>query len=251
MDHSVGIPPKRGFPMLQLMTFPPGLDEPSHSPFCAKAMILLQLAGVDWEPDWHPDPRKAPLGKLPALRTPDGIVPDSTLILRWLTGQGADLFPGLGLEERAQAHVLMRMVEDTLRQGLVHDRWARDDCWAVMGPVFFATVPAPLRGIVSGIMRGRVVKGLKGHGIARFSEGDRLTQMGADLDSLTVQLGEKDWLFGDQPTAADASTLPVLSMIDHLPVRTRLRDNLRGRDNLMGYVARGRERLYAGLPLTL
>lgn len=67
--------------MLQLLSFPPGLDEPSLSPFCAKAMILLQMSGQAWRPEWHPDPCKAPPCKLPALHTPDGIVPDSTLNL--------------------------------------------------------------------------------------------------------------------------------------------------------------------------
>jgi len=78
-----------------------------------------------------------------------------------------------------------------------------------------------------------------------------LILMSADLDALTVQLGERDWLFGDGPSAADACTLPVPSMIDHLPVQTPLRANLRARESLMGYVARGRARLYAGLPLAL
>ncbi|MBY6159787.1 glutathione S-transferase family protein [Mameliella alba] len=236
--------------MLKLMSFPPGMQEPSLSPFCVKAMILLNMAGQSWAPDWQADPRKAPLRKLPALRTPEGIVPDSGLILRWLTGQGADLFPGLGLEERVQAHMLMRMVEDSLRHGLTHDRWARDDCWATMKFAFFASVPAPFRVVVSDIMRRQVVQGLKTQGIARFSEADRLTLLGADLDALTVQLGEGEWLFGDRPTAADATTLPVLSMIDRLPVQTGLRANLRARGNLMDYVARGRARLYAGLPVS-
>ncbi|WGW05137.1 glutathione S-transferase family protein [Tropicibacter oceani] len=235
--------------MLSLITFPPGFDEPSLSPFCVKAMILLKMSGQDWRPEWASHPKAGPLGKLPALRTPDGVIPDSALIQEWLTGQGADLFPGMDRQQRAQAHALMRMVEDSLHHGLIHDRWARDDAWSLVKPVYFAAMPAPVRAVVPNMLRKGVVKGLHRQGFARYSEAQRLTFMQADLDALSVQLGDQPYLFGDQPCAADASALPFLSMLAGLPCDTPLRAAVRANDRLMEYVARGRAALYPKLSL--
>ncbi len=234
--------------MLRLLTFPSGFDEPSLSPFCVKAMILLDLAGQAWQPEWTPMPPRETYGKLPALRTPDGLIPDSHFIQDWLVAQGADLFPGLSAREVALAHAVMRMAEENLRLGLLHDRWLRDDCWPHLERVAFAGMPAPLRLIVSGMVRGGIRKMLKKQGMASYSEDHRLRILGADLDALETLLGNSPWLFGAMPTAADAAVLPVVSMLENLPCDTPLRRRVRERKNLMAYVARGRAQLYPAAP---
>ncbi len=54
--------------MLKLMTYKPAFGEPSASPFCTKAICLLNMSGLDWKPEYTSDPRKAPMAKLPVLR---------------------------------------------------------------------------------------------------------------------------------------------------------------------------------------
>ncbi len=233
--------------MLHLLTYRPGFDEPSLSPFCVKAMILLDLAGQDWRPEWTDMPPKQSYGKLPALRTPDGLIPDSAFILDWLQAQGVDLFPGMDSAARAKAHAVTRMVEENLRCGLVHDRWARDDGWRHLKPVVFGTLPAPLKPVVPAIVRRGVVGMLKKQGMGRYSEDHRLRSLGADLAALDDLLGDAPFFFGAQPTALDAAVLPVLSMLDRLPCDTGLRRLVRGHTRLMAYVQRGRARLYPGL----
>lgn len=230
--------------MLKLMTFPAGFGEPSLSPFCLKAMILLDLSGQPWEPEWLTMPPDTGYGKLPILRTPDGPVPDSNFILAWLEAQGADLFPGLGAGQRAHAHAIIRMVEEHLRLFLVHDRWVRDDGWAVLEPAVFGGMPRPLRLVVPGLVRKGIRKSLRNQGIGRFSNAHAAQATAADLDVLQQRLGDEPWLFGSRPTAADAAVVPVLSALDKLPGDTPARQGLRARDSLMAYVTRGRAQLY-------
>lgn len=63
--------------MLKLITFPVAFGEPSASPFCVKAMCLLQFSGVNWTPKFTSDPRKIPNGKLPILINGGKTIADS------------------------------------------------------------------------------------------------------------------------------------------------------------------------------
>lgn len=233
--------------MLTLLTFPGGLGLPSLSPFCLKAMALLHLSGMEWRPEWKGRPSATPYGKLPVLRTGDGqIIPDSANIQAWLEAQGVDFHPGLSAAQRAQAHALVVMVEESLRCGLVTDRWLNDANWPRCRDVFFAPVPGPMRGVIANMVRKSVRRAMEAQGMAKFSETDRLARLGRDLDAITVTLGDKAFLFGDAPSAADAAVAPVLAMIDSLPADTGLRRLVRGNAALMEYLPRARAALYPG-----
>lgn len=237
--------------MLTLTTFGGALDEPSLSPFCTKAMIVLSLSGREWRPKVAMDSRKAPFGTYPVLETPEGQIGDSNLMLDYLEAQGVDLFPGLDGPGRANAHAAIRMVEENLRYGMVYDRWVDEQSWRDFKPMVFGKLPAPLKMIIPGMVRGSIVKGLKWQGLGKFGPAERLSYMQADLAALTGMLEGHDWLLGDQPTTADAAILPVLSGIDRLLVDSGLRSAVRSNETLMAYVARGRETLYAPVQAAL
>lgn len=233
--------------MLTLLTFAPALGEPSLSNFCSKAMILLEMAGEDWTAEFPQDLERSVFGKLPTVETPDGKIGDSNLLILWLEARGATLFPGLTPGQRAQAHGVIRMVEENLRYGMMYERWIRDESWAEFMPLAFAGMPEEMRGPVSGQIREGIRQGLTWQGLARFGEAERMAYFNADLDALTALLEDGGWLFGDAPCAADAAALPVLSSLDRLQVDCDLRRAVRGNPTLMSYIARGRERLYQPL----
>lgn len=109
--------------MLTLLTFPGSFGQPSHSPYCVKAMCLLEMAGVQWQPEYLDNPSKMPMGKLPVLRDGEKLIPDSAHIQAHLEQAGADFYPGLTTQERAQAHAFVRLAEDSLSVHLVYGRW--------------------------------------------------------------------------------------------------------------------------------
>lgn len=233
--------------MLSLITFPASFGEPSHSPFCAKAMILLQMSGQQWQREDLANPSSMPLGKLPVLRANGTLFPDSEFIQSWLTQQGADFYPDCTNEQKAVGHSLIRMAEESLRLALVHERWLEEENWAHLWPIFFAEVPRPIRKMIANKARKSVRAGLLSNGIARMSLQQRLQKTGSDLDALEQIIGTNAFILGDAPTAVDAAVLPVLSTIDRLPVATAISKLVRSKDWVNGYLQRGRATLYVDL----
>lgn len=233
--------------MLTLLTFPPSFGEPSSSPFCVKTMIQLELAGEDWQPEYSGTPDVGPIGRLPALRTDAGVIPESGFIQTFLESRGADFYPGASARDRVLGHAVIRMVEEHLRVALAHDRWLDDACWATSGSVMFAGVPEPKRAIVAEAARQNVRAGLERQGFARMSEAQRMQCLTPDLECLTDLLWDKRFLLADQPTAPDTIAVPVLSMLAGLPADTAIRRAVRGNATLRAYIDRGRAALYPKL----
>lgn len=230
--------------MLTLLTFPASFDQPSHSPYCVKAMCLLQMSGQSWQPEFLDNPTRMPLGKLPVLRDGKSLIPDSANIQAHLEAAGADFYPGLSKAQRAQAHAMMHMAEDSLYLHLVYNRWLEPENWSVVRDVFFAAIPRLIRKPITGRIRKQVVAGLTSHGIARFSEVDRLARLSRDLNALSAQLAGKPFLFGAAPCAADASVAPVIGMLAELPADTATRNTVRARTDLIAYAERCRAAIY-------
>lgn len=220
---------------------------PTHSPFCLKAICLLEMAGQAWEPEYIQDLSTMPMGRVPVLRIGDRLIPDSHHIQEFLEEQGADFNPGLSADELAMSHALIRMVEESLRLGLVHDRWLDEAAWPIMRESFFAAVPAPARAEVAAEVQEMVRSGLMSHGIAQFEPQDRLRRLTKDLDVLERQLAGKQFLFGDAPTLADAAIAPVLDMILRLPAPTGLRQAAEARHLFAPYAARVRAAIYPSM----
>ena len=232
--------------MLTLLTFPGSFGAPSHSPYCVKAMCLLQLSGFDWQPEYMHDPRKMPLSRLPVLKDGDQLIPDSAHIQMYLEKQGVDFNKGLNETEKARAHALIQMTESGLYNILVTDRWLNDENWTHTRKAFFSSIPALIRGPLTRKLRKGVRAKMLAQGTAQFSEAERVERMKLDLNALALQLGDQTFLFGDTPTAADAAIAPVLDMILNLPVDTGARALLRNWGDLPAYVARVRAAIYPG-----
>ncbi len=230
--------------MTHLIIFHGDADLPSHSPFCVKAMCLMEMAGHDWQPEYIQDLSTMPLGRVPVLRLGDRLIPDSHHIQEYLEALGTDFYAGLTDIERAASHALVRMTEESLRLGLVHDRWLDETCWPLMRETFFAGVPAPARDEVAAGVQTLVRHGLMGNGIAQFTPQDRTRRLTKDLAVLAAKLADKDFMFGDSPTAADAAIGPVLDMILRLPAPTGLRLAAESHPAFAPYVARVRAALY-------
>ncbi|MFK7744660.1 MAG: glutathione S-transferase family protein [Roseobacter sp.] len=224
--------------MLKLITYPAAFDLFAASPFCVKAAYLLNMSGLPWEREDTLDPRKAPYGKLPVLRTPDGLVPDSDGIRTYLEAQGACFDTGLSDVDKANARAFIRLAEEHFYFHLVYDRWANDDVWPTIRDVYFQQIPVFLRGFVAGSIRKNTLAGLHHHGVARYSEQDRLARLETDLEAVTTRLWHGKFLFGDTPTGADASLAPMLAAALATPVETPVKRLIAGNGVLTAYVER-------------
>ncbi len=88
--------------MITLITYAPSFGQPAASPFCIKAIWLLNMSGLAWEREDTADPRKMPKQKLPAIRIGSDIIPDSDNIRTYLEAQGAEKNLSASLESRTE-----------------------------------------------------------------------------------------------------------------------------------------------------
>lgn len=224
--------------MIDLLTYPPAFGLASSSPFCIKAAYLLNLSGQQWAPVETLDPRKMPHGKLPVIRTEGRMIADSDNIRAYLEENGADFDKHLSDLDRANARAFIRMAEEHLYFHLVMERWADDQVWPMVRDTYFSEMPAGVRHLIAGIIRKGLLKGLYHQGLGRLSADQRLARIEPDIDAITTRLWQGEFLFGDRPSAADASVAPMLSAIMVTPGGTRLKERLVKNEVLTSYVSR-------------
>lgn len=230
---------------MKVYVFHPAFGEPSGSPFSVKAMCLLEMSGKDWAPEYIRDPRKMPKAKLPVLEDGGKMIADSDQIRDHLEqAHGVDFDAGLSDEQKAVSRALIRMAEEDIYFAVLCDRWMNDANWLRVKDAFFSHLTFPMSLILPPLVRKGVLAQVNGQGMGRHSEEERLGRIDADIASITTLLGDKPFLFGDTPTAADASVAPMLKAFAVSPVETRLSARVRGDEPLMAYLTRAKERIY-------
>lgn len=224
--------------MITLITYAPAFGEPAASPFCVKAIWLLNLSGQPWQREDSADPRKMPKQKLPAIRAEGRIIPDSENIRHYLEGQGADFDAGLSDMEKSTSRAFIRMAEEHLYFHIVLDRWADDRVWPAIRDTYFTTIPPFLRGFVTNKLRKACLQGMDRQGLGRFTPQERLERVEDDLRAITTRLWQGPFLFGDRPTAADASVGAMLATARATPGKTLLKTRIAEDEILCRYIDR-------------
>jgi len=208
--------------MLTLLIYPRHGDVFSLSPFCVKAALLLTYAGHAFQREDLNDPRKMPHRKLPVLRTPAGLIPDSDNIRRHLEAKGTDFDPGLSSRDKAHAQALTRLAEDSLYFHVVRDRWVNEEVWPTIRDNYFGSIPALIRRPVTGSIQKSVRAGLAFQGTGRFSNSERSGRLEQDLQAVTYLLSDNPFLMGAQITSADFSVASMLQAMRTTMVETDL-----------------------------
>jgi glutathione S-transferase len=205
----------------------------------------MEISGLPYQLNTKRDVRKAPNKKFPVLHDNGTAIPDSSKIQEHLeTAHGIDFNKGLSDQDRAISHALIRMVEEHTYFAVMRDRWLDDQVWGVLKDIYFKAIPSLMRGFIAGMVRKDVRRTLQGQGMGRFTEDDMLKRVGADLEAVRLQLGDKQFLFGDGPTAADASVGPMLHALGNSPVGTRLSKMMQEDTALQAYISRVTEAIY-------
>lgn len=225
--------------MITLITYPAMGPLFSLSPFCCKAAMMLTYARVDWQREDSEDPRRAPHGKLPAIRVDTGeVIGDTDAIRQFLERQGIDFCPGQTDLEKSFGRALIRMAEEHLYFHLVLDRWGRDDVWPTIRDTYFQSIPSPFRKLVANGLRKSLLRGLTTQGIARFPEKERFGRADQDLVAIGNAVNERGFLVGDTLSLADFSVAPVLDAMRHTPLETPLSVRVRDDAVLAAYIER-------------
>jgi glutathione S-transferase len=229
--------------MIELHQFPPAFGLPSPSPFCLKLETWLRMVGLEYKIVQETDTRRAPHGKMPWI-VDDGVaIGDSSLVIEHLKRtRGLDPDVALTPEQAATALAVKRMVENHLYHVLVYYRWVASGPEVISR--FFAGLPALVRPVVTHLVRRKIARDLRGHGVGLHREED-IWEMGReDLSALSGLLSTQPFYFGTEPTTADATVFGLLVMFVRSPVEPSLAEHTRRLGNLEPFCNRMLERYF-------
>jgi len=226
--------------MIRLHTFKdclPGTPDPSG--FVVKLMTVLRLAGVGHERIEGDNPAAGPKGKVPFIDDNGVLLGDSVLILEHLKKtRGVDLDRHLSPLQKAQSHALQRMLEERLYWACVYSRWMEPANAPAFLATLFGPVPWPIRRLIIRQARKTVETALDHHGLGRHTRDEVFAFGVADIHTLAQVLGDQDFLFGGQPSVADATAFGMLINIVGPTLPSPLKDAVAGSPSLMAYVQR-------------
>lgn len=217
----------------------------SPSPYVMKSDIQLQMLGLEFARQM-PDLETVSKHKAPYVRDGDQLIQDSTFIRAHFEQKlGKDLDAGLNAEQRAVAWSVERLLEDRLHFIMLHERWIEDDNFARGPGQFFAPIPEPMRAGITEKARGEVKAMLHRHGIGRHSRDERMSLAARDIAAVSTLLGDKTFLFGDEPSAVDAAAYGELASSGTAFFDSKLPSIIDAHANLRSYIGRMDE-LYFG-----
>lgn len=231
--------------MTTLYGFGPAFGLPSPSPYVMKTEIQLQMLGVEYESAFA-DLDSVPKHKAPYVEDDGEIIQDSNFIRAHFENKlNKRLDEELSDADRVTSWALERMAEDHMAKALMMARWL-DDGNFNKGPIaFFMEVPEEARKQVTDEVRDTLRQTLYESGFGRHSEAERMQLVRYDMAAIAGQLGDKPFLFGDEPTVADAAVSGVLTSCATPFFDTPLVEMVAGHDNLPGYLKRMEARFFA------
>jgi glutathione S-transferase len=230
--------------MIVLYGFGAGFGLPEKSPFVTKTEVQLKMAGLAYRKD-RAMPPASPKGQLPYIVDEAETIADSTFIRAHLEGKyGFDFDAPLSLQQRAQAWAFERMIEHHVYWALIGARWVDAENFA-RGPAhFFDHVPDHLREKVREDAQFRVAENYLLSGLGRHAPDEDIDLAMRSLFALSVQLGDKRYLMGEEPCGTDATAFGALAGILTPFFDSSLRERAEKFDNLTAYVERMMRQYY-------
>ena len=190
-------------------------------------------------------PPKSKSGKAPYIERDDGsILADSSLIIETLTEEhGVTLDAERTPQQRATMVMVQRTVETHLYFAVLLHRW-RDHWPEVRAAYFEGNIPAPVLWFVGPMIRRGALKQAEGHGMGKLPWTQAVAEAIADLDALSVVLGDREFFMGT-PGVTDAIVYGSLENIRSEPIAGPIKDALLERANLVQWLDRMRDRYWA------
>ena len=224
--------------MITLYGFGAGFGLPEISPFVTKTEVQLKMAGIAYAKE-KAMPPSSPKGQMPYIVDEAETIADSTFIRAHIEGKyGFDFDAPLSLQQRAQAWAFERMIEHHVYWALVGARWV-DPVNFAKGPAhFFDTMPEHKREKLCEDAQFRVAENYLLSGLGRHAPDEDIDLAVRSLFALSVQLGDKPYLFGETPCGTDATAFGALAGILTPFFESKLRERTEHFQNLVAYVDR-------------
>ena len=139
------------------------------------------------------------------------------------------------------------MLEERSYWVLVYSRWVDERGWPTLKKTFFGPMAPVVRDVAALVMRSRMQRMLRGHGIGLHEEDEIYGLGAADLKALSDWLGGNAFFMGESPCSVDATVYGFVTNALH-DMGTPLSLAARSHRNLRDYSERMRARYFPDLP---
>ncbi len=237
--------------MIKLFGFGKNLGLIDASPFVTKVHAFLKMSGIQYTTiKGQQNLGKSPKNKLPFIEHVNdegGIdrMGDSRLIVEYLTQKySLQLDSHLSPEDKANAYLIEKSLDENLYWCLVWSRWIHDDSWAVVKPAFFKGIPFPLSAVVPNILRKKVKKSLHAQGMGRHSESEIINIADQSFKALSVLLGDKPYFYGNKVSTFDATAYAFISSFTQAKLDNEINKTAKSYANLVAYADRIKQQYF-------
>ena len=226
--------------MIKLYGFGPAFGVLDASPFIVKVDLFMKLAGIEFEiENDYRNLKKSPKNKLPYINDNGKEIGDSHFILQYLTQKyDVTLDDGLTKEEKAQAQLYTKALDESLYWCLVYSRWVKEDTWPILKNNFLGQMPAPFKWFLPEMFRKDVMKTLKRQGYGRHKDNELLMIADEHFSALSILLDEKTYFFGDKPSSFDIVAYAALCEFISVDFDNNFNQQAREYENLVRFCER-------------
>ncbi|WP_448548966.1 glutathione S-transferase family protein [Thalassotalea fusca] len=226
--------------MIKLHSFGQGFGLIDPSPFVVKVDLFMRMNELPFVSDANVNHLKtAPKNKLPYITDGNLTIGDSHFILEYLTDKyQLTLDEHLTQEQKAQAQLFTKAIDEGLYWCLVYSRWVHPSTWPLIKNTFFGALPIPLKWFVPAMLQRGVKKNLIAQGTGRHSEDEILSLTSSYFSSLSTLLGNSTYFFGDKLSSFDAIAYSTLAQFIISDIDNEFNQSARTFDNLVAYCQR-------------
>ena len=232
--------------MITLYGFKQAFGLVDASPFVLKVDAFLRMAQLPYKlTSSVAYLRKSPKGKLPFIEDGNAKIGDSSFIFEYLNQKPeVTLNDWLSAEQRAQAYLIGKSLDENFYWCLLYSRWICDDNWPKTRQVFFGHLPFPFSSIVTFAVRRATRSALYKQGMGRHSAAEIEHIFNRSLASLSTLLGDKRYIMGERVCELDATVFGMLAQFILADVDSRFNTIARGYPNLQRYCDNFAQRYY-------
>jgi len=183
-----------------------GKTVPNNSPFVLKLETYLRMANIPYRIDnTYPH---GPKGKTPWITLNGQHYTDSQLIIEFLSMKYDKIIGHYTAEQRAYGRAVRIMMDEFTGFGFALWRYVHDDGQNLHKT--FALPPRTLQAFRKAA-RKRVLTNAWGQGIGRHTETEVIIMTKENLRAVSLILGSKKFLLGDEPSEDDCAVFGMLA----------------------------------------
>lgn len=233
--------------MIKLHGFTDMLGVKDPSPYVLKVLTYMQMAHIEYVCETGLQSfKKAPRGLFPFIEDGEQIITDSHFIIEYLKKEYVDLDDHLSEVQKAQLVFVQHSLDSFLYECLLYQRWQGEN-WPKIKAAFFGSLPVPglLRSLIANKSQKKIVKRLNAH-MNKYTEDELLTLADDLFYSLSLGLGNDQYMFNNQPSSADAICYAYLAQFILFEIKSPLSERAEAYQNLVDYCHNINQQFFAG-----